>query len=104
MEKDILTEVIEVEKEIQRCLEEEKRKSREWVHSVRSELEEDISRERAEMRSLSEERLREACTQARTEAESVVKSEKERASLLALVPDSTLREIAVRHLHLILPK
>ncbi|MGW8273083.1 MAG: hypothetical protein ACWGN7_06820 [Thermodesulfovibrionales bacterium] len=104
MEKDVLSEVIEVEKEIQQCLDEEKHRSKEWVLSVRNELEARLAREQEEMTSSADEKLNEACVQARAEAQSIVRGQEERASLLAPIPDSILREIIVRHLHTILPE
>jgi len=45
MENDILGQVIEVEKEIQKCLELEKTAAREWLESVKKECEEESVRE-----------------------------------------------------------
>lgn len=104
MEKDVLSEVIEVEKEIQRCLDEERRISRDRVQSIRIELEDQLTRDRVEMEALADRKLKEACLQAQTEGRLIVQSEEERASRLSLLLDPVLREIVVRHLHMILPE
>jgi hypothetical protein len=52
MEKDILSEVIEVEKEIQKCLEVEKAKSHDWLEKVKKESEEELVREERNIKSL----------------------------------------------------
>ena len=45
MERDILSQVIEAEKEIQHCLDLEKIKAREWLERVKKECEDEFTRE-----------------------------------------------------------
>ena len=103
MEKDILSKVIEVEKEIQERLRDEKNKAHEWLEAAKKEIERDIS--------LQEEQLRESYTKDREEAKAEAEREAARivqdASTLAeryrRISDETLEKIVKRHMLKILP-
>jgi len=103
MEKDVLSKVIEVEKEIQERLREEKNKAHEWLEGVKKEIERDIY--------LQEDQLRESYTRGREDAKAEAEKEATRivqdAATLAeryrRMGDGTLEEIVMRHVVKILP-
>lgn len=65
MDKHILSDVIEVEKEIQKKLETEKRKASEWLEKVKDEAEKDFQKKRLKI----EEELNDALKEIRLQAE-----------------------------------
>ena len=103
MEKDILSKVIEVEKEIQERLREEKNKAHEWLEGVREEIEKGLS--------LQEEQLRESYTRGKEGAKAEAEREAARivqdAAILAeryrRISDAALEKIVKRHVVKILP-
>ncbi|HXX81802.1 MAG TPA: hypothetical protein VEI46_09645 [Thermodesulfovibrionales bacterium] len=103
MEKDILSKVIEVEKEIQERLREEKNKAHAWLEGVKTEIEKDIS--------LQEEQLRESYTRGREDAKAeaerkaakIVKDAASLAERYRQISDETLEKIVKRHMVKILP-
>jgi len=104
MEKDLLGEVIEVEKELQKCLEQERIRSREWLEQAGKEFEEEAAQEEALIRR-SADRSREQAEQdaAARAAEIVMQAERLAARLGTLRNDSVSR-IVKDHLRMILPE
>lgn len=102
-EKDILSKVIGVEKEIQERLIVEKERSVEWLEKVKREAEEAVAAE--------EERLKESFENARVgsraEAErktaEILKEAAGEAERISGLSDETLGRILMRHIALILP-
>lgn len=103
MENDVLGEVIEAEREIQRCIELESKKAREWLDAVKKEMREEFSRTEQELRSRVEERERDAERKATLRAEETVKEAGIRAAGLRAADDGLLREIAKKYIIKILP-
>ncbi|MGD0886869.1 MAG: hypothetical protein ABSA46_18665 [Thermodesulfovibrionales bacterium] len=104
METNILSEVVAVEREIQRCIEIEKEKSREWIEKVKKESQEELLREQEKIH----ETLRNARDEARKKAESeaavVVKDALVKVELLDRLKDETLTRIIEKRLIKILPE
>ncbi len=103
MEDNILSKVIEVEKELQERLRPEKEKAHEWLEGIKTEIERDIS--------LQEEQLRESYTRGREgakaeaerEAERIVKNAATLAERYRQISDETLEKIVKKHMVKILP-
>lgn len=74
MEKDILGQVIEAEKEIQKCLEAEKAKAQAWIESTKKELEAGFILEERNIRT----------SLALSEAEAVKESDRKAAEIIEL--------------------
>lgn len=103
MEKDILSQVIEVEKEIQKCLESEKVKIREWLEGVKKESEEEFFREELEIKQSLDQSLREATKQSETAAAQILSEAADAAERLRRLKAETLTGIIERQIARILP-
>ena len=102
MDRGILNEVIEAEKEVQRCIEQEQERIRLWLEQVRQEAEAAVAREKQDG---SEERAR-ALEAARAEAELRARRVREAAQAEAArferLTDKELSETVLKHLPRIL--
>lgn len=103
MEKDILSQVIGVEKEIQKCLESEKVKVREWLEGVKKEAEEEFFREELEIKQSLDQSLKEATRQSETAAAQILSEAADAAELLKRLKVETLTGIIERQIVRILP-
>ena len=103
MQKDILSEVIEVEKEIQKCLEDEKAKSQDWLQKVKKESAEELVREEKSIKESLNKSIEVAKREAELKAAEIVNQTEIRAERLAKLSDETLVDIAVKHITRILP-
>lgn len=103
MEKDILADVIETEREIQKCLELEAQKAGEWLEQVRRKTA--LEHERAERE------YRAACERTREDAEreavaraTIARKESEReADRLRRLDDRFLKDVVEKRIRRILP-
>ncbi len=103
-EKDILSKVIGVEKEIQERLMAEKEKSVEWLEQVRKESEESVSRERDALRESFESAKVHSRADAEKRAAEIIGKAKEEAERISQIGDETLRRVLLRHISAILPQ
>lgn len=103
MEKDILSEVIEVEKEIQQCLEREKAKAREWLDAAKEEAAKELARSEEEINGAFERALADAEQEAVLGAAEIVREAETRAERLRTLDDGTLRDIVKKQIGTILP-
>ncbi len=103
MDGDILSEVIEVEKEIQKCLELERRKAQEWLEKMKALTAEESARNEREIREDFERAIAEAERQAVSRAAVVVKDAEARAGRLRTLDERTLKSIVEKHVAKILP-
>jgi vacuolar-type H+-ATPase subunit H len=103
MEKDLLGEVIEAEKEIQKCLELEKVKSREWLEQTRKEFEEEVEREEKNLRESLRQAIEQAAKEAEAKASDIVRQAERTAGRLTAVKNDTLSRIVGTHVRTILP-
>jgi vacuolar-type H+-ATPase subunit H len=103
MQKDILSEVIEVEKEIQKCLEVEKEKSRDWLEKVKKESELELAREEKNIKESLNKSIEVAKKEAELKAAEIVKQTEARAERLAKLNDQTLVDIVGEQITRILP-
>jgi vacuolar-type H+-ATPase subunit H len=103
MQKDILSEVIEAEKEIQQRLEVEKAKSRDWLENVKKESEEKLVREEKNIKESLNKSIEVAKKEAELKATEIVNQTEARAERLAKVNDQTLVDVVGKQIARILP-
>ena len=103
MDNNILSEVIEVEREIQKCLEIEQTKARDWLEKVKKECEAEVLKEEA----LIKDSLAAAENLARKEAEeSAAASVRDAAALVEHMDHldrAVLQAVVEKHIRTILP-
>jgi vacuolar-type H+-ATPase subunit H len=103
MEKDILSEVIEVEKEIQKCLELEKTKAREWLEKVQTESADEFTRSEREFQEAFDRALADAEKEAMVKAAEIVREAEAQAERLRTLGNGTLQGIVEKQIRRILP-
>lgn len=103
MENYLLSEVIEVEKEIQKRLDEEKVKAREWLEQTRREFEEEFAQAEKDLAETLQRSLEEAKKDAELKADETVKQATLTAERLAAIKNDILLGIVSRHLNKLLP-
>jgi F0F1-type ATP synthase membrane subunit b/b' len=104
MENDVLAEVIKAEKEIQECLETEKKKYIEYIDEVRKKVEEEIAEAEEEFKESFEKEMEDGLRDARQKAAEILEYAARRVELLAGMDDATLRKIVTAHMIKILPE
>ncbi|MDH4164340.1 MAG: hypothetical protein OEW15_16885 [Nitrospirota bacterium] len=102
MDKDILNEVIEAEKNIQRCLEAEQARLALWLDQVRRDAEESVRAEERNNGDSGRLALEEAKRDAAARARQVVAEAEQQARSLARLDDSTLAGIVMKRIPRIL--
>ena len=103
MDRGILNEVIEVEKEIQKSLDVERQKTREWLDTVKREAQETFNQEKEKLQRIYDEALARAVREAEAKASVILSEAEEKAGRLGQVPDEILNRIVMTHLGRILP-
>ncbi len=102
MEKGILNEVIEAEKDIQACIEEEQGRLREMLEQVRQEAAETVATAERELAASREQDLETARQEAEAKAKMIVEDASSRAGRLDGVDDRTLTGIIMKRIPRIL--
>lgn len=103
MEKDILSEVIEVEREIQYCLEQERIKVRDWLENVKKESSDELARSEREIRDAYDRSLDEIEQEAAVKAAEITREAERLAERFRTLDEDTLRGIAKKQIAKILP-
>jgi vacuolar-type H+-ATPase subunit H len=103
MERDILGQVIEAEKEIQRCLDLEKVKVRDWLERVKKECEEEFNREAQNTKESLEKLTTDAAKEAKTGAAEITSEAAAAAERLGRLDAQTLTKIVAQQIRTILP-
>jgi len=103
MEDDILSEVIEVEKELQRCLELERGKARERLEKIRIEAEQELASSEQEIQKSLRTSYEKTLEEARSKAASMVHDAEAKADQLAKLEDGRLINSIMKQLNGILP-
>jgi len=96
MEKDVLGEVIEVEREIQQCILREQQQVRERLDEVKQQAEEEIRREEGALRESFERERRGAEREAELRARQMVHDAAARAARLGELDDATLTGFLIK--------
>ncbi len=103
MDNNVLSEVIEVEREIQKCLEIEQAKARDWLEKVKKVCEDEVLKEEDRIKDM----LAAAEDRARKEAEESTASSVRAAATLVEHMDhldrAVLQAIVEKHIRTILP-
>jgi hypothetical protein len=103
MEKDVLSQVIEAEKEIQKCLEAEKVKVREWLESVKRECESEFAVEERKIKESLDLSMAESAKQSEAKAGRIVEEAGQYAARLEQLRPETLSAIVRKQIANILP-
>jgi predicted phage gp36 major capsid-like protein len=103
MERDILSQVIEAEKEIQQCLDLEKIKAREWLERVKKECEEEFIREDKKIKEALEKATAEAAREAGVKAAGAVSRAAAASERLGRLQTKALSRIVAKQIAGILP-
>jgi vacuolar-type H+-ATPase subunit H len=102
MDKDILNEVIEAEREIQQCIEQEQARLRAWLDEVKKEAAEAVARaEKNDGESLGR-AIEDAKQHAEQQAKLAVAAAESRAARFKELDDAVLRAIIMKRLPRIL--
>jgi hypothetical protein len=103
MERDILSQVIEAEKEIQQCLDLEKIKARQWLERVKKECEEEFIREDKNIKESLERSTAEAAREAGVKAAGAVSQATAASERLGRLQPELLSRIVAKQITGILP-
>jgi vacuolar-type H+-ATPase subunit H len=102
MDKDILNEVIEAEKEIQQCIEQEQERLRAWLDQVKREAAESVAREEKDDQDALGRALEDAKREAEAKAKQIVDDAAAQAARTEQFDDGTLAGIVMKQLPRIL--
>lgn len=101
---DILSAVIETEREIQAALDSERKKAREWVECVRAEEEHRIAEEEERLKAWAADALTKSEAEAMTRAEAIIRRAENISRMLSRMDDDSIRRLLSAHLTVILPE
>ncbi len=104
MVKGILSEVIEVEKEIQKRLEIERLNAHEWLEKIRREAADETAGEEARLKEAFNRAMKDARAYAERKASGVISDANAQAERLSRVKDEVLKKAVVEHIIRILPE
>jgi hypothetical protein len=103
MERDIISKVVGVEKEIQDRLDLEKRRADEWLKKVKEEAEEEIRGEGKTLKESFTKAKKDEIAATRRKAAEILNDAAIEAERLSKISDETLKDIIIRHISRILP-
>ncbi len=103
MGRDVLNEVIDVERDIRERLLAEKKKAGEWVDEVKKKAEKDILSEEERIKKLFEQAIKDARLDAEKKAHEIIADADKKAERLAAISDEFLIKIIRKHIIRILP-
>lgn len=104
MNNDLLREIIDVEKELQRALDQEKERARVWLEARKKELEEERAGKERELRTSFQTSREEIRREAESKAADAVKREERAADRISSLTTERLTRIVENHIHGILPE
>lgn len=104
MEKDLLIEVIQAEKDIQKQLALEEIRAKEWLERSRKECEAEFERERGAIEESARRSLEQAEQEADIKASDIVLQASRTAGRLAALSTEDLSRIVEKHIRAILPE
>lgn len=103
MDDDILSKVVEVEKEVQQRIGIEKDISHEWLENVKRDAEEKILREEKELKIALNEAIKKTNINSEKEAVEIIKNADKEADKLERLGNDILKKIILKHIYRILP-
>lgn len=104
MERDLLSKVLEAEREIQAKIESEKKRLEEKIEKARKEAEERVLQEEAVLREQLEKSVRKAEEIAKEKAANILEAAGRRAEYLRSLSDEALQRIVMKYIDSILPR
>mgnify|MGYP001573073268 FL=1 len=103
MEDDILSKIVEVEKEIQERLEIEKNKAHEWLEKVKKDAEKELITAEKELNESLNQELQDAKQHAEKKASEILLDAQTKAERLEKLSDEILKTVILKHIIRILP-
>ena len=103
MDDDILSQVVEVEKEVQQRIEIEKKMSQEWLENVKKEAEEKVLIEEKELKKNVTDSISIARLNAEKKAEAIISDANVEAERIEKLDDDILKNIIIKPIIRILP-
>lgn len=103
MDDDILSKVVEVEKEVQQRIDIEKNMSHEWLENVKNDAEEKILREEKELKDALVEEIGKTSLNSKRKAAEIIKDAGIEAEKLERLGNDILKKIILKHIYRILP-
>jgi vacuolar-type H+-ATPase subunit H len=103
MERDLLSKVLDTEREIQAKIESEKKRQAEKIEKARKEAEERVMREETMLHEQLEKSVREAKEIADEKAADILEAAVRRADNLRGLSDEALQRIVIKYIDSILP-
>jgi vacuolar-type H+-ATPase subunit H len=103
MDDDILSKVVEVEKDVQQRIGIEKNMSREWLENVKRDAEEKILREEKELKTAFDEAIRKTNISSEKKAIEIIKDANTETEKLERLGNDILKKIIMKHTFMILP-
>lgn len=103
MERDLLSKILDTEREIQTKIESEKKRYAEAILKAKKEAEEKIVQEEAELREQLEKSVCKAEKIAEEKAVDILEAAARRADNLRSLPDEALQRIVMKYIDSILP-
>ncbi|MCK5506578.1 MAG: hypothetical protein KAJ10_15550 [Thermodesulfovibrionia bacterium] len=103
MDDDILSKVVEVEKEVQQRIGIEKNMSREWLENVKRDAEEKILREEKALKTALDEAISKTNINSGKKAIEIIKDANTEAEKLERLGNDILKKIIMKHTFMILP-
>ena len=104
MEKGAIHAIIEVEKDIQKKIKAEERKSRETIEKLRKETESHVNKEEQRFHQELERAIDAARQEAVKKAEKMVEDAAVRATHIEGLDDNTLKKVLLKYIHRLLPE
>ncbi len=103
MEDDILSKIVEVEKEIQERLEIEKNKAHEWLEKVKKDAEKELITVEKELNESLNQELQDAKQHAEKKASEILLDAQTKVERLEKLSDEILKTVILKHIIRILP-
>ncbi len=103
MEKDVLATILELEKEIEEQLENERNKANQWLDSAKRDIETELAAKVRELDISLHEAVAAARESAEKQADAILTKAVEQTRLLSKISDDTLKRIISDHIGRILP-
>jgi len=103
MEDDILSKIVEVEKEIQERTEIEKNKAHEWLEKVKKDAETELATVEKELYESLNQELQDAKQHAEKKASEILLDAQTKAERIEKLSDEILKTVILKHIITILP-
>ena len=103
MDDDILSKVVEVEKEVRQKIDIEKKMSGEWIENIKKEAEQKILSEEEDLKKALSNETKKAKVDAEVKTAAIINKANQEAERLKGLSDSILKKAILKHISIILP-